>query len=72
MSTDALASSPRVAATVRSGDIVHLGDGTTHTVHGTPSSTPSATGGLTLTIRFNDGGTLRVNAGAQLDVERPE
>lgn len=62
---------PRVAATVRSGDIVHLDDGTTRTVKGTPSSAPGAIGGLMLTIRFTDGGSYRAAAGAELSVERP-
>ncbi|MEU6946574.1 hypothetical protein ABZ957_15300 [Streptomyces sp. NPDC046316] len=62
---------PRVAATVRSGDIVHLDDGTTRIVQGTPSSAPGAIGGLMLTIRFRDGGSYRAGAGAELRVERP-
>ncbi|MFJ3914362.1 hypothetical protein [Streptomyces vinaceus] len=62
---------PRVAATVRSGDIVHMDDGTTRTVKGTPSSAPGPIGGLMFTIRFTDGGVHRAAAGAELRVERP-
>ena len=62
----------RVAATIRTGDRVLLEDGTVRTVEGTPSSTTSALGGLSLLVRFTDGGTLKVGAGVQLDVERPE
>ncbi|MFJ7201053.1 MULTISPECIES: hypothetical protein [unclassified Streptomyces] len=58
--------------TVRDGDIVHLDDGTARTVHGTPSSTTSAVGGLTLVIRFADGEVLRASAGTVLDIERRE
>ncbi|MGW2207391.1 hypothetical protein [Streptomyces sp. NPDC001774] len=69
-----MTSTPRVAGAVRSGDVVHLDDGTAHTVHGmhgTPSTTASGLGGLTVTIRLTDG-VLRVGAGVELDVERPE
>ncbi|MFC4883617.1 hypothetical protein ACFPK5_00435 [Streptomyces beijiangensis] len=64
--------SRRVAATVRSGDIVRLADGSAHTVVGNPSPDRSPIGGLTLSIKFADGGGLRVNAGAELDIERPQ
>ncbi|MEU8623157.1 hypothetical protein [Streptomyces sp. NPDC048623] len=64
-------SAPRVAATVQIGDVVHLDDGTAHTVH-TTIVTDAAMGGLTLVLRFTDGGVLRVGAGVELDVERPQ
>lgn len=66
-----MASTPRVAVTVRNGDIVGTDDGTQRTVKGTPSSATSAIGGLMLTIRFADGSAIRVAAGAKLDIERP-
>ncbi|HWM36298.1 MAG TPA: hypothetical protein VNS49_04140 [Streptomyces sp.] len=39
---------------------------------GNPTSGRSAIGGLTILIRFKGGGSLRVSAGARLDIERAE
>lgn len=64
--------SRRVAVTVRAGDLVRLDDGSTREVAVTPAGHRSSTGGLILTIRFSDGGGVRVNAGAELTVMRPE
>ncbi|MGA4960280.1 hypothetical protein [Streptomyces lavendulocolor] len=66
-----MASTPRVAVTVRNGDIVRTDDGTQRTVQGTPSSATGPIGRLMLTIRFADGGAIRVAAGAKLNIERP-
>ena len=62
----------RAAAVIRSGDVVRLDDGSRRTVSGNPTSGRSAIGGLTILIRFKGGGSLRVSAGARLDIERAE
>ncbi|MEV6332234.1 hypothetical protein [Streptomyces sp. NPDC051909] len=64
MTAEAVARTPRVAATVRTGDVVHLDEGTARTVcAGTTMGSPI--GGLTLAFLFEDGGTLRTAAGAE-------
>ena len=65
-----MAGPQRTAATIQDGDIVRTDDGRTRTVQGHPTSSHGAMGGLTITVRFTDGTTLNVSAGARLDVER--
>ncbi|MFJ8017377.1 hypothetical protein [Streptomyces sp. NPDC096339] len=71
MTAAAVAGLPRVAATVRAGDILRLADGTVRTVATTPTPATTPIGTLTLLIKFAEGGALRVSAGAELDIERP-
>lgn len=63
--------SPRTAATLRRGDVLHLDGGRSHTVETVTYTTNlSALGNLILTVRLTDGGQLRVAACAEFDVER--
>ena len=60
----------RTAATIQDGDIVRTDDGRERTVMGHPTGSRGVMGGLIITVRFTDGTTLSVSAGAWLDVER--
>jgi hypothetical protein len=62
--------SPRAACTLRDGDIVQI-DGVQRIVDTTISdfSSPAAP---RVIVRFKDGGSRRLHAGYQFQVERPE
>lgn len=60
----------RTAATLRNGDIVRSPDGTEKTVVGQPTANFNGSGGLVISVTYDDGSRQRIGAGEWLDVDR--